>query len=59
MWKDIYYSRLNEYFTNNYLVTDDQTIIIDCVINNLKRFELVEEPNQQKDPWFVFHNFLL
>jgi len=59
MWKDIYYSRLHEYFTNNYLVKDDQIIIIDCIINNLKRFELVEEPNPQQDRWFVFHNFLL
>jgi hypothetical protein len=58
-WNDTYYTRLNEYFTNNYLVKDDQIIIIDCIINDLKRFELIEEIDPRKDRWFVFQNFLI
>jgi hypothetical protein len=58
-WKDTYYSRLNEYFKNNYLVKDDQIIIIDCIINNLIQFELVHEVDPTKDEWFVFQNFLI
>ena len=58
-WNNTYYTRLNKYFTNNYLVKDDQIIIIDCIINDLKRFELIEEIDPRKDRWFVFQNFLI
>lgn len=55
-WKDTYYNRLNDYFINDYLVKDDQIIIIDCIINNFNRFELIEESDPRKNKWFVFHN---
>ena len=45
-------------FTYNYLVKDDQMVIIDCIINNLKKFKLIEEENPRKDRWFVFQSFL-
>tara|TARA_B110000285_G_scaffold229434_1_gene294136 strand:+ start:894 stop:1688 length:795 start_codon:yes stop_codon:yes gene_type:complete len=58
-WHDIYYNHLTKYFNNNYLVKDDQIIILDCIINNLSHFQIIQEPDRFKDPWFVFQNFLL
>ena len=58
-WHTIYYKRLNDYFTHKYLVKDDQMVIIDCIINNLKNFKLIEEPDLRKDRWFVFQSFLI
>ena len=58
-WHDIYYEKLTKYFNNNYLVKDDQIIILDCIINNLSHFQIIQEPNRFKDPWFVFQSFLL
>jgi len=57
-WNTTYYSRLNDYFTYNYLVKDDQMVIIDCILNNLKKFKLIEEEDPIKDRWFVFQSFL-
>ena len=57
-WHKKYYDRLKDYFTYNYLVKDDQIVIIDCIINNLKHFQLVKETNPYKDKWFVFHSYL-
>lgn len=59
VWNDIYYNRLYEYLKNNILVKDDQYVIIDCIANNLKEFNIIEEQNKQKDRWFVFQNYLL
>ena len=58
-WEITYYSRLNDYFTYNYLVKDDQMVIIDCILNNITKFILIEEDNPIKDKWFVFQSFLL
>ena len=58
-WNTTYYNRLNDYFNYEYLVKDDQIIIIDCIINNLTNFKLIEEQNPLKDRWFVFQSFLL
>jgi hypothetical protein len=58
-WNTTYYDRLNDYFTYDYLVKDDQIIIIDCIINNIKSFKLIEESDPIKDRWFVFQSFLL
>jgi hypothetical protein len=59
LWHEMFYKRLNDYFHHNYLVKDDQIIIIDCIMNNLKYFELIEEKNPTKDRWFVFQNYLV
>ena len=58
-WSKIYYNRLYEYFNNNILVKDDQYVIIDCIANNLKEFNIIEEKDLSKDRWFVFQNYLL
>ena len=58
-WYDIYYRRLNDYFENNYLVKDDQMIIIDCVVNHLSEFTRIIEPDPTMDCWFAFSNYLV
>lgn len=58
-WHKTYYNRLNDYFKYKYLVKDDQIIIIDCIINNFKKFKIVEEIDPKKDRWFVFQNYFM
>lgn len=53
-----YYDKLNLYFNNNYLIKDDQIIVLDTVISNLKNFAIIEQINGF-DRWFGFQNFLL
>ena len=58
-WNEIYYGRLKEYFENNYLVKDDQIIIIDCLVNNITHFNLIQEKSPGMDEWFAFSNYLV
>lgn len=58
VWHKTYDDKLHLYFKNNYLVKDDQIIIIDNIMSNVNDFELVRE-NKGTDPWFVFQRFLL
>jgi hypothetical protein len=58
-WHKVYYNTLTKYFNHDYLVKDDQIILLDCIINNLKHFNIIQEANINKDPWFVFQSFLL
>lgn len=56
-WWDKYYNRLQLYFENNYLVKDDQMIVIDCMLREIKHFNLLR--GQSGDIWFSFGPFLL
>lgn len=58
-WHDIHFQRIELYFSNNYLIKDDQMIIIDNIFNNEERFKLVRENDRKYDPWFVFQRVLL
>lgn len=59
-WYDTYYRMLHLYLTNRYLVKDDQIIVIDCILQNLGRFKLINEKERGRyDEWFVFQRFLL
>ncbi|NBW04017.1 MAG: hypothetical protein EBR87_09985 [Cytophagia bacterium] len=58
-WYDLYYSTLERYFANNYLVKDDQIIIADCVFSHLGDFKLYKEALPQYDNWFMFQRLLL
>jgi hypothetical protein len=49
---------LELYFKNNYLVKDDQIILVDCVLSNLNDFLLFRENNQGLDNWFMFQRIL-
>ena len=57
-WKNIYGSKLELYFKNNYLVKDDQIILVDCALSNLNDFTLFRENNFPLDNWFMFQRIL-
>ena len=46
------------YFEKEKLVKDDQIIVIDCILNNIPHFMMVEESDPSKNRWFVFQAFL-
>jgi hypothetical protein len=58
-WFDTFYLRLKKYFRHQYLVKDDQILIIDCILNHYSEFELIQQQNPYYDPWFGFQTFLL
>lgn len=56
-WTKTYNSKLELYFNNNYLVKDDQIILVDCILSNLNDFLLFRE-NTNLDNWFMFQRIL-
>lgn len=58
LWKNMYDTKLSLYFKNNYLVKDDQMIIINCIFTNENMFEL-HSNNYGINPWFLFQKELL
>jgi hypothetical protein len=58
-WWKTYDERLQLYFNHNYLVKDDQIILVDCVLNNLNKFQIHKECNPLYDNWFMFQRILL
>jgi hypothetical protein len=57
-WVKTYDNRLKLYFENNYLVKDDQIILVDCILSNLDRFSLFRENANNFDNWFMFQRIL-
>ena len=57
-WANTYNSKLELYFKNNYLVKDDQIILVDCVLSNLNNFLLFRENKFPLDNWFMFQRIL-
>ena len=57
-WVKTYDNRLKLYFENNYLVKDDQIILVDCILSNLDRFSLFRENVNNFDNWFIFQRIL-
>ena len=57
-WTDTFSSKLAHYFEKEKLVKDDQIIVIDCILNNIPHFMMVEESDPSKNRWFVFQAFL-
>ena len=57
-WTETFSARLAEYFEKDRLVKDDQIIVIDCILNNIPHFMMVEEQDPTKNRWFVFQSFL-
>jgi hypothetical protein len=58
LWHSLYYSRLELYFRNNYLVKDDQIILIDCILHQPNYFCLHKDRNTNCDNWFMFQRLL-
>lgn len=57
-WATTYDNRLKLYFENNYLVKDDQIILVDCILSNLDKFTLFRENISNLDNWFMFQRIL-
>jgi len=57
-WAKTYDSKLELYFKNNYLVKDDQIILVDCILSNLDKFTLFRENLSSLDNWFMFQRIL-
>jgi len=53
-WFMTFDNTLFNYFNNNYLVKDDQVILVDCIFNNIEIFSLFREYDPQFDNWFMF-----
>ena len=58
-WSKTYDAKLELYFKNNYIVKDDQIILIDCIMTHQKNFSLFRENDLQFDNWFMFQRILL
>jgi hypothetical protein len=57
-WSKIYDDKLNLYLTNDYLVKDDQIILVDCILSNTEYFSLFRENKKPYDNWFMFQRIL-
>jgi len=58
-WRYAFDVRLQLYFENDYLVKDDQILIVDCIFSNMNRFQLCKEMDSRFNEWFVFQRLLL
>jgi hypothetical protein len=57
-WSKTLDNKLESYFKNNYLVKDDQIILVDCIFSDIKNFTLYNE-NTNYDNWFMFQRILI
>ena len=57
-WLETFYKKLELYLQNNYLVKDDQMIVIDCILSQIDEFILCQENDPRYDNWFMFQRIL-
>ena len=57
-WRETYYEKLELYFKHDYLVKDDQIIVVDCIFSNFNEFNLIRENDIKYDSWFLFQRYL-
>ena len=57
-WLETYNKKLELYFKHNYLVKDDQIILVDCIFSNLNDFIIFRENASTFDNWFMFQRIL-
>jgi hypothetical protein len=57
-WSETYNKKLELYFNYNYLVKDDQIILVDCIFSNLNDFTIFREYDPAFDNWFMFQRIL-
>ena len=58
-WTKTYDTKLKLYFDNNYLVKDDQIILVDCILTELGKFTLYRENDNRYDNWFMFQRIFI
>jgi len=57
-WAKNYDAKLELYLNHNYLVKDDQIILVDCILSDINNFVLFRENNPLVDNWFMFQRTL-
>jgi hypothetical protein len=55
----IYNEKLMYYFTNRYIIKDDQTIVTDIIFTNSGMFYIHNEYDKRFDNWFMFQRLLV
>jgi len=55
----LYDEKLIYYFMNNFIIKDDQTIIMDMIFTNPDMFKIHKEDDPLLDNWFMFQRLLL
>ena len=59
-WNDTHDRKLKLYFDNEYLVKDDQIIVLDNIVTHITQIKIhTEFSNGQYDNWFMFQRLLL
>jgi hypothetical protein len=58
-WSNTYEKKLKLYLENNYLVKDDQIILVDCILSDIDKFNLFRENIPPFDNWFMFQRILI
>lgn len=58
-WFSTYDAMLSLYFKHEYLVKDDQMVLIDCIVQNREHFALQREVGKPYDNWFMFQRILM
>ena len=59
-WNKIHDDKLKLYFENEYLVKDDQVIVLDNIVSNIKKIKIHIEFSEGKyDNWFMFQRLLM
>ena len=56
-WSKTYDTQLHNYFQHDYLVKDDQILLVDCILSNLNEFVLFRENSPGLDSWFLFQRY--
>jgi hypothetical protein len=57
-WAICYDQKLKTYFLHQYLVKDDQIILIDCIVTNPNDFTLYRGTDDKLNKWFMFQRIL-
>lgn len=58
-WSATFDSKLQLYFKHEYLVKDDQILLVDCILSQLDAFTLFRENQPGLDNWFMFQRIHL
>ena len=59
-WNSIHDTTLKKYFDNYYLIKDDQMIVLNNIVDNIKHIQIhVEFTEGLYDNWFMFQRLLL
>jgi len=56
-WCKTFDDKLEKYFKNDYLVKDDQIILVDCIFSDTRHFSIHTEKSNY-DNWFMFQRIL-